>query len=268
MSKILRILLFSVFLLSFATSIFASSDQAYKDYIFQFDTYRTKNAEFLVAKNEYEKFKSLSSETGALDKTKLMLSQRDQLLRAYLLLLNEKLNETKGMNTTDRNLYQTLIANEVMFLQKHSTIVTSIGSLQDASNVSSELESHYGVLQSSIRQTILGISVGVLLELKSQLDDVLNRTQVLINTNRGIFLPQKQATVDRWLLQIDDKRILFQQKIDSILAVSAKFRGSSSIIEMDRTFQEQKSQILEAKQYLIEAQSYIKEVMTTLKYQN
>lgn len=268
MSKIVTVLLIALFLHSSATSVIASSDQAYKDYIFQFDTYRTKNAEFLVAKNEYEKFKSLASETSALDKTKLMLAQRDQLLRAYLLLLSERLNETKGMNATDRNLYQTLITNEVTFLQKHATLVTSIGSLRDASNVSTELESHYNVLQGSMRQTIIGISVGVLLELKSQFDSTLGNTRTLINNNRGIFLPQKQATIDRWLLQIDNKNTLFQQKIDAILGASAKFRSTSSISDMDRTFQEQKIQILEAKQYLVEAQSYVKEVMTTLKYQN
>lgn len=258
----------SLLLLPQISIVLASSEQAYKDYIFQFDTYRRKNAEFLVAKNEYEKFKSLASETAALDKTKLMLSQRDELLRAYLLLLNEKLNETRGMASSDRSLYQTLIANEVVFLQKQAMLVTGIGSLRDASNVSGELESHYGVLQGSMRQTIIGISIGVLLELKSQFDSTLGSIRALINTNRGIFLPQKQATIDRWLLQIENKNTLFQQKIDAILGASAKFRSTSSISDMDRTFQEQKSQIQEAKQYLVEAQSYVKEVITTLKYQN
>ena len=268
MKKFFSFLLLIPLFLTVTYAVFASSDQAYKDYIFQFDAYRTKNAEFLVAKNEFDKFKSLASETAAIEKTNIMLSQRDQLLRAYLLLLNEKLNETKGMSSTDRNLYQTLIANEVSFLQKHSSLVSGIGSIQDASNVSIQLESHHGVLQGSMRQTIVGISVGVLLELKSQFDSTFGRTKTLISTNRGVFLPQKQATIDRWLLQIDNKSTLFQQKIDAILGASTKFRSSGSLSEMDRTFQEQKNQILEAKQYLIEAQSYIKEVMTTLKYQN
>ncbi|MEK7592462.1 MAG: hypothetical protein AAB508_03645 [Patescibacteria group bacterium] len=268
MNKILSSFLIIPLFLSLTPPVLASSLQAYKDYIYEFDTYRTKNAEFLVAKNEFDKFKSLASETAALDKTKIMLSQRDQLLRAYLLLLNEKLNETKGMSTTDRSLYQKLITNEVSFLEKQSTLVSGIGSIQDASNVSSQLESHYGVLQGSMRQTIIGISVGVLLELKSQFDSTFGRTKILISTNRGIFLPQKQATIDRWLLQVDNKTTLFSQKIDDILRINAKFQNSNSSSEHDRTFQEQKNQILEAKQYLIEAQSYIKEVMTTLKYQN
>jgi vacuolar-type H+-ATPase subunit E/Vma4 len=268
MYKSHSLLLFIVFFFSFSLPIHASSLQAYKDYIYEFDTYRTKNAEFLVAKNEFDKFKSLTSETAALEKSKIMLSQRNQLLRTYLLLLNEKLNETKGMPTTDRNLYQTLIANEVTFLQKQVSLVTSIGSIQDASNVSRELESHYGVLQASMRQTIIGISVGVLLELKSQFDSTLGRTKTLINTNRGVFLPQKQSTIDRWLLQIDNKISLFSQKIDEILRLNAKFQNSNTTSELDRTFQEEKGHILEAKQYLVEAESFIKEILTTLKYQN
>src|SRR3989344_5828917 len=86
-----------ILFLTLAGSVFATSQQAYQDYLYQFDLYRQRETDFRVAKTEYEKFRSLTSETTALEKTKLLLAQRDQLLRAYLLVLNEKLNEDKGL---------------------------------------------------------------------------------------------------------------------------------------------------------------------------
>src|SRR3972149_4862635 len=86
-----------VFLILLVPHVFASSQQAYQDYLFQFDIYRQKYSEFTVSKNEYLKSKTLTSQTTALEKTIAMLSFRDLLLRAYLLLLNEKLNEDRGL---------------------------------------------------------------------------------------------------------------------------------------------------------------------------
>src|SRR3990167_2153444 len=142
----------SLFLLS--SHISASSQQAHTDYLYQYDVYRQSYNDFKVAKNEYEKFKSLVSQTDALEQTKKMLAQRDVLLRSYLLLLNEKLNENKGLDGSDKTLYQTLIQNEVKFLESHANLIPAIGSIDDTVDVSKQLESHYNILQTSIRQTI------------------------------------------------------------------------------------------------------------------
>src|SRR3972149_6420904 len=153
----------------------ATSSQAYQDYLYQFEVYRQKYSDFQVAKNEYEKFKSLASQTAALEKTKIMLSQRDQLLRAYLFLLNERLNEDQGLNVPEKQQYQTLIKNEVTFLDGHSALVPSIGYLPEAVKVSEELQSHYNVLSRSMRQTIVAISLGQLSVLSKQYDTALQK---------------------------------------------------------------------------------------------
>lgn len=247
--------------------VVASSGTAYKDYLYQFDVYRNKYAEFKVAKNEYLKFKTLTSQTTALDKTKAMMSQRDQLLRAYLLLLNEKLNENAGISDSERNTYQTYIRNEVTFLEGHSKLVESIGSLEDAQETSRDLESHYAILSSSMRQTIAGISLGNLSVLARSFDIALADAKALVSTNRGIFTPEKQATLDRWLLQITNVRSLYQQKIESMRGLEQELRGTS-IEEQNQQFVSIQRGVGEARQYLIDGASYVGELMTALKFQN
>lgn len=255
------------FLTVFTPSVFANSQQAYQDYLYQSDLYRQKYSAFAVAKNEYLKFKTLTSQSTALEKTIAMIAQRDQLLRGYLLLLNEKLNEDSGLSATSRQTYQTLIANEVVFLEGQSKLVESIGSLEDAENASRQLESHYNVLQSSVRQTIGGIALGKLATLVQQFDIALADAKALVSTNRGSFSPQKQATIDRWLLQITNIRSLYQQKIDQMSSSIAQFKGSS-LTDQDKTLLELKGKVSEARQYLIEGSGYLGELVTTLSYKD
>lgn len=243
----------------------ATSEQAYQDYIYQFDLYRQTYTDFSVAKNEYQKFKSLESQTNALTKTRLMLTQRDQLLRAYLLLLNEKLNENTGMGASEKLLYQTLIKNEVTFLENHVKLIPSVGSLEDATTVSKQLESHYMVLQKSMRQTIIGISLGNLAAIRKQFDEVTNLSQALVNFSRGSFTPEKQTTIDRWLLQITNKKSLYQQKIDSITSENSSWE-SSSIDEMNRKFVSLQQKTSSAWQELLEGSGFLTELVNTLRY--
>lgn len=245
---------------------YASSQQAYQDYLYQYDRYRQTLTDFKVARNEYQKFKSLASETAALEKSRELLSQRDLALRAYLLLLNEKLNEDTGLSSAEKLLYQSLIRNEVGFLENHSRLVDSIGSLDDAERVSGQLTARYDILSASIRQTIATISIGQLTGLAKQYDAIRTQAQALIATNRNALPPQKQATLDRWLLSITNKRSLYQQKIETVRTKTTKLKGD--VEELDREFAVIQKGLSEARQYLSEGLAFLRELVTSLKYSN
>lgn len=246
---------------------YASSQKAHQDYLFQSDQYRKALSEFTIAKNEYEKFKSLASESLALEKTKLMLAQRDRFLRSYLLLLIEKLVENPGVETATRGLYVSLLGSEVAFLEGHSELVPSISSIEDAQTVSHQLESHYNVLQVSIQQTITALMLGNLNSLAVSYDQVVAQTQNLVSTKRDSLPPGKRATVDRWLLQIQSKRSLYQQKVDIIARKNTELARSDRY-ELDRQSVEIQQEASGAKQYLAEGASFLGELVTALKYEN
>jgi len=263
----LIVLLFISTLATPIRQIFASSETAYKDYLYQFDQYRTKQNNFKVARTEYLKYKTLLAETTALDTVKAMLSQRDQLLRSYLLLLNEKLNENTGLSTGDRQMYQTMIQNELKFLETHSQLIPSIGSLTDATNVSKQLESHYLVLEISIRQTIVALGQGDLQKLNKQYDMAFKALTDLSKANASTVTPQKQGTIERWILQINNKQNLFQQKMDQISVATGQIKGTSEQ-EMNILFVGVQKNLGEAKQYLLEGTSYMQELVNLIRYQD
>jgi hypothetical protein len=253
-----------VFLL-FVTPVRAASDKAYQDYLYQFDVYRQKNNDFKVAKDEYNKFKTLNSETTLLDKTRQLLTQRDFLLKTYLIVLSEKLRENQGLTSADSSLYQTLITNENLFLDDHMQLINSIGTIQDAEQVSEKLSSHYLILSTSIRQIIIGLALGKLTNLSNEFDMVYRNLQSFENSHRTNLSSAKQIIADRWLVSIESKRNLHQQKINEIVATNAKMK-SSSLEDLDRIMNDAGRGLSEARVYLQEASSYMGELVNSMRY--
>jgi hypothetical protein len=257
----------SCLLVSPPKTVYASSERAYNDYLYQLDVYRQKYNEFKIAKNEYDKFKTLTSQTTTLEKTKSMLSSRDILLKTYLTLLNEKLLENIGISQSERNLYQTLITNENTFLNDHSQLVSSIGSLEDCVEVSGNLESHYRILSASIRQTIIGLALGRTNVMAQQFDTTLAGLNSFVTAHRTDLSQSKQTIVDRWIITVQDKRRLYQQKIDSVTRINSALKGAD-LDELERQTTDMQKSITEAKTYLMEGSSNIHEIVNIIKEKN
>lgn len=245
----------------------ATSQQAYQDYLYQFDIYRQNYSDFQVAQNNYEKFQSLEAQTDALNKTKTMMSQRDQLLRSYLLVLDERLREDQGLPAATKQTYETLLQNEATFLANHAQLITAIGSISDATQVSGQLESHYAILQSSIRQILIGLALGQLNILNNFYSNYLQEAQAIINTDSGSFSTDKQQTLNRWILEIQNKQTLFQQKYSALVAANAQWTSQDQS-NLDQQYASMSNQIDGARQYLVEGASYQIELKNELKYVN
>lgn len=267
MKKLLALVLLTTCYLLFATQTQASSDRAYQDYLFESDVYRQKNNDFSIAKNEYLKFKTLASEATAISKTKEMLSQRSLLLRAYLLLLKERVIEAKSMTNSDKDLYQNLITNEVSFLETHSKFVESVGSIQDAIKASAQLESHYVILSTSIRQIILALTVARLTNLGESYSGLVVNSQILLSIAKTELPLDRQLTLDRWFQRISDKRTLFLQKVDTVNQAKNTLKGSR-LEDIQIKFQQILPQVGQARQDLTDGVSYLRELLNAMRYKD
>lgn len=252
----------------FVTPARASSQQAYQDYLYQFDLYRQKYNDFQIAKNSYDKFKTLESESQALSSTKFMLSQRDLLLHAYLVYLFERVGEQGGITPVNKQLYQSLLSNELAFLEKQSGMVSSINSIADATTTSEELESHYQVLSATIREIIAGISLGQLNIIAQNFDRQVTAAQTIFGAHSAELNSEKKTKINTWVLQITNKRSLYQQKIDEINAAVANLADSNDSTDLDQRFSEITVKIGEAKQYLADSIANLGEVSMAMQYIN
>jgi hypothetical protein len=263
---IICLIFFSIFF-AFSSPVFADSARAYQDYLYQADQYRAKYNEFKVAKNEFDKFGTLTSQTTALNDAKAMMIQRDIMMKTYLTLLLEKISENAGLSPADKQLYSTLARNEIKFLDDHVLLANAIGSITDASYVSDGMTSHYVVLETSIEQIIYGMQLGSLSLIAGQFDSTVASIKSFVQENRSQIDSSKQMIIDRWLISIDNKRNLYQQNIDLVAHdVTSMKLGSQS--DLDQKINQLTSEISGAKSYLSEGSSYIGELLNVIKSNN
>lgn len=262
--------LLSIFILVFCfiaaplSSANASSQQAYQDYQFQFDQYRQRLADYQIAITQYKQFNSLASQQDALDKVKLLIAQRSDAGKAYVLFLNEKLTENPGIPANELSIYRTILTNQAGYLDQHIRLAPSVASFEDAARVSEQFVNNYEAMQSSYRQTIAAVELGYLNYFAKRFDGIAVKAQALINESRSEATPQKQAVLDRWLLALSNKHSLYQQKANSIRSTIPKLSGD--VVQQDRMFMQLQVQFGAARQDLIESASYLKELENALKY--
>lgn len=252
----------------FVTPVHATSQQAYQDYLYQFDRYRQTYSDFQRAKETYFKYHSLTSQTQAVTASQTMMTQRNLLLRGYLLFLNEKLNDDQGLSETAKQQYQGNLQKELAFLETQNQQIAGLTSIDEATSTSKLLETHYVPLQITIRQIIIGITIGKLSGLARTFDQNLQTAQTLLAANTGVLAPEKVSIINRWLTQIQNTRSLYQQKIDEIeTSATTQFATITTLSEVDQKFADINKKFPEAQKLLTQMTGYLGEVVQTLQYQ-
>ena len=120
-------------------------------------------------------------------------------------------------------------------------------------------------MQAAYRQTIVGLQLGYLQYFALQFDTAAIQAQSLIAARRGSVTPEKQATLDRWLLALSNKHSLFEQKQIAIRNAMGKVSGD--IQEQDRQFASMQILINKERDDLIEGASYLAELEQALHYE-
>ncbi len=195
-----------------------------------------------------------------------MLSQRDLLLRAYLIYLLERVGEAAGMTPTAKQLYRSLLTDELAFLETQSGLVSSINSIDDAVTTSEQLENRYPVVQATVRQIIAGLSLAQLTVIAQNFDRQVTAAQAIFSQNAAVLSADKRATIISWTQQIINKQSLYQQKINEVNAAVADLANSSDATDLDQKFTGVTTKIGEAKQYLSDAIANLGEVANALQY--
>ena len=253
------------FFLVFTPFAFASSTQAYQDYQFQFDQYRLRFAEYQVAMKEYRQFNSLTSQQDALNKVQALIPQRNQVAKTYFLFLNEKVTENPQLTGTELATYRGMITNQIAFLDQNSAASQAIITLDDAVQVSDLFVKNYKEMQSDYRQTITGLELGYLNYFAKKFDEAAAHAQALITASRGGVTPEKQATLDRWLLALTNQHSLYEQKALIIKTAISKISGD--LQGQERDFIKVQTMLTNARKDLVEGASYLKEVESALQYE-
>jgi len=257
------ILLFVVSCLLLVRNARADYNGALGAYNSIFETYRSAYADYVSAKNSYLTYKTLNSQTLAIEKTKIFLKTRDDLLISYYTLLKEKLALTPGIPLYDKNLKNSVIDERVLFLTNHKSTIDAVSSLPDLVQNSKQVDSVQKDLKDETSQILGLILIG---KVKDQSDKLSSSIGIISTYTNEIKSTGKDVSkLERWLLETNYKRDLAETKLKDarVLFDNLKEKYSEN---SEKNFLEGRNTVTEGNQYLKEsvfnAKEAVKEIVS------
>jgi hypothetical protein len=252
-----------IFLLGFSPVLAQEFDfnKAYQDYQYNYNLYRSSHIDYIAARSEYLNYRTLTSQTKAIEKTKEMLLNRAETLKTYLTALRIKLRETTGITNYDQNISYLKLDNKVTFISSHKNSLPSAASLEDLVKISTELEKAYPEIEVLSYQTLGKIIIGKESYLRQKINEQIQMLEEKINEIRN---EGEDTTIpERWLIQTKEKIKRSEEKEKEAQTVLDRI----STGDANKIFSWNKAQKLfeEENQYLKEAISSIKEIIREIK---
>lgn len=238
------------------------ANQAYQDFLYNYNLYRQSYSEYAITKESYLKYQTLTSKNEALQKTNQMLKNQDEVVKTYLTALKLKLMETSINNNYGQNILYTKIDNEVAWYKKHQENLNSAGTIEDLTKLASDGKDEYQETEILIYQTL-----GTILNSKEDVFyEKINQNIKTLKEKIGeirVKGDKNTSLSERWLLEAENRLTRSQEKQLSAQQLLTKIKASD--FNKIKSYNEAQFTIQESHQYLKETNSYLKEVIKELK---
>ena len=234
---------------------------SYKDYLVSYDQYRQSHSNYVVARQAYLNYQTLTAKNEAQSKTLVMLKSRNETLKTYLTVLRDKIKETDGVGALEEKGYVDQLENEIEWYQNYQEELSSAGTLEDLLDSAKEGKRHYHNTETLAYQVLTTVLAG---------KENLWRNRVIdqVVTIRKSLADIKEdgnkntAKAERWLLEAENRitrSLEKQQKAEEARSETAKSNNRSE------TYNQIQFILAESHQYLKEANSFLRELMREIK---
>lgn len=244
-----------------------SYNDAFLQMNLKMEEYDKAHDEYVLRRSQYLKFKSLQSENDARKATTAMLQARDNVVIAYIVVLQKRMDEAKGITDGDRSLLKGQLDTEIAFFKDHRDRIPSAGTLDDLVKDSDKAKEEYTKdVNDLFYRVLFAISNGKVTDLKSRLTENFVEIKTKVELIRAETRPEyqfsvtKMQAIDRFVFESDNKI----QRADEKQVVS------TTIAEIGRLFSAQEyttrlGVLDESRLLLKDASSYLKEIVSQMK---
>lgn len=193
-----------LFLVIVTPCVDAQSPQTYTDYLSEADRYRSALSEFRDARSAYLKYKTLTSETAAQEKTKTFMFRRNDVIVAYLKYLREQVSAASGIQGSTRDRLLARIDKNLKEVTSNSGLTQTTNTLSQLLEPGKDFETRYPDVRKTMMESALSLSVGAASVLVGQTRTAADVLDATITENQSAFSTQKKAALVHWLNTIKD----------------------------------------------------------------
>lgn len=260
---ILLVIFFNLFVPAY---VYASSNSAYIDYIYQQNIFRDTYEEYTTIKHEYDAFKTIALEEQLLRSSQNLVSQRGNVYKTYIYILFELLNEYNGLNSVEKQEYRNRLYNELRFIDEVSSQILSSKTVAEVATSSQTFDAHIPELEVILSNTVYGLQLGSFLSIYSDIETVIQDIKKLILKYDYVFSDRQRAMSERWLVHVSNYENQMQNDFEKIKDVKDKFTQENVNLYMSLK-NEYLDQINKTSAHLSQGISYIQEAIRYLEYE-
>jgi len=163
-------------------------ERANQDYLFQFSSYTEAHQAYITAKEAYQKFGTITSQQEAVQKTKIVLILRAEVIRTYLQRLKLRLIAQRELDSIQRESQVGKLEATQAFLETHKQNIDKIKNLAEVNTESSRFEREMPATNELSYETLSFILIGEAQGLEVSTRNLLEETiQSLGNPSSRAF---------------------------------------------------------------------------------
>lgn len=244
-------------------------DNAYQEYSLEVEEYRNAHDEYVLARSQYLKFRTLTSTNNAKDAAIVMLQARDDVVISYFKAVKEKAAETQGIPDATRDALNIRIDEETIWFSDHRGRSSSAGSLDDIVKDSDEAKKRFESVDSLIYEVLSDVASGKISRFRERLNESFSSVSTKVGEIREeerdefSFSTRKLELIDRWIFETENRITRSEQKQAEADEKITEFSGEKK--KNAPTHNEVLSILGESQQYLKEASLFVKEIIREIK---
>lgn len=241
---------------------------AYKEYTLRVESYKVAHDEYILARSQYLKFKTLTSENNAKEATIRMLEARDEVLIKYLVALKVRIDEIKGTSNETRESLFLRLDEEMKWFLDHKDHLSSAGTLDDLVSDSDKAKKRFESIDPLIYEALSTISSGRLNNLKERLNNIFSDVRNKINEIKEEereeykFSTRKIQIIERWISETESRIARGEEKRAEAKTLISGITGKGKSVDR---YNEVLTKLNEGQQYFREASLNVVEIISEIK---
>jgi len=210
--KLLSGLLLLLLFCPSGTSVRAGTPlEIYRD---SYYAYRDALGEFKLAREEYLKWKTLSSRDDAVLKSHELLLAASEVLASYFSLLKSNVERQAGFNPAVKEQCLARLGADQAFLSEFKKEVAETDSLTRLEQKSEELANFYKSSQKDARLVVVSLRLAKLAAVTQEVENLSQEVKATVVANKDY--PQRERILGDWVFKISGKLDLSRKTQDEL----------------------------------------------------
>jgi hypothetical protein len=244
-------------------------DKAVQNYLESVDVYKKEHADYVLARSQYLRFETLSSQNAAFEETKQMLTARDQVIISYLIALKEKVLASPGLEETMVTETVAKIDQEIGWFSDHQTKVPSAGNLEDLVEDSELAMKRYELATPIFYEGLSVPSYGLVTDYEERLENLHTglkaKFEEISTEEREEYQlsSRKSQLIEKWLLESQLRFVRSEEKRIEVLTLINELASVKRV--RSKNYDDVILTLSESRQHLKESINFMNEILREIK---